>query len=150
MEQPDIAHAADVEREIVVAAPPDVVFAYFTDPERMCRWMGIKTELDPRPGGIYRVEVNGRDVALGEYVEVLPYSRVVFTWGWEDPDNPLRPGSSTVEVSLQPHNGGTVVRLRHSGLPEATRVEHGDGWVHYLSRLRIAAGGGDPGPDTGM
>ena len=150
MEQPDIAYSTDVEKEIAVAASPDVVFAHFTDPERMCRWKGVKAELDPRPGGIYRVDMNGRDIARGKYVEVVPYSRVVFTFGWEGPDNPVPPGSSTVEITLIPRDGGTVVRLRHTGLPEAAREPHAKGWDHYLERLRIVVDGGDPGPDHGM
>jgi uncharacterized protein YndB with AHSA1/START domain len=146
MEQPE-TESADVELEMVVAASPDVVFAHFTDPERMLRWKGIAAELDPRPGGIYRVDMNGRDVARGEYVEVVPYSRVVFSWGWEGPDHPLPPGSSTVEVTLQPFEGGTIVRLRHTGLSEAMRGPHRQGWEHFLPRLRTTAEGGDPGPD---
>ena len=151
MEQPEVAYSTDIEKEIVVAASPDVVFAHFTDPERACRWMGICADLDPRPGGIYRVDINGRDIARGEYVEVVPYSRVVFTWGWEATENPLRPGASTVEITLVPReDGATVVRLRHSGLPEPSREPHSKGWDHYLERLRIAVEGGDPGPDPQM
>jgi hypothetical protein len=42
------------------------------------------------------------------------------------------------------------VRLTHSGLPnEEERAGHEKGWNHYLGRLKIAAAGGDPGPDTG-
>jgi uncharacterized protein YndB with AHSA1/START domain len=147
VEQPETVVAADVEREIVVDATADVVFAHFTDPERMCHWMGVDAELDPRPGGTFRVNVNGRDVARGEYVEVVPNSRVVFTWGWEGPDHPVPPGSSTVEITLTPRGGRTVVRLRHTGLPAAMRAIHGEGWAHYLARLATVLEGGDPGPD---
>jgi uncharacterized protein YndB with AHSA1/START domain len=72
-----------VQREIRVEASPETVFPYFTDPERMVRWKGTEATLDPRPGGVYRVLVGGEHVARGEYVEVVPYSRVAFTWGWE-------------------------------------------------------------------
>ena len=137
-----------VEREVLVAAPPDLVFAYFTDPERMRTWMGVRCELQPRPGGVFRVDVNGRNTARGEFVEVVPYTRVVFSFGWEGADQPVPPGSSTVEVTLQPSQGGTLVRLRHHGLPEAAVEAHTQGWTHYLARLRIAAEGGDPGPDS--
>ena len=147
MEQPDATVSADVHREVVVDAPPEVVFAYFTEPERMQRWMGVSVDLAPRPGGGLSVDVNGRDVGRGEFVEVVPYSRVVFTWGWDSPGHPVPPGSSTVEVTLRPQDGGTVVHLRHTGLPESARADHGKGWEHYLSRLRVAAPGGDPGPD---
>ena len=72
-----------VRSELRIAAPPEVVFPYFTDPARMVEWMGVAALLDPRPGGTFRVEPNGRDVVLGEYVVVDPPHRVVFTWGFE-------------------------------------------------------------------
>jgi uncharacterized protein YndB with AHSA1/START domain len=136
-----------VEREVRIDAPPEVVFAYFTTPELMIRWKGIEAKLDAVPGGIYRVDINGSDVARGEYVEVVPHERVVFTWGWEGESNPVPPGSSTVEVTLVPDAGGTIVRLRHSGLAGGSADRHSEGWDHYLSRLAVAARGGDPGAD---
>lgn len=68
-----------LEREVRIAARPETVFSFFTDPVKFIRWKGIKATLDPRPGGIYRVDINGRDVVRGEYVEITSYSRVVFT-----------------------------------------------------------------------
>ncbi len=112
------------------------------------RWQGISAELDPRPGGIYRVNVTGRDIALGEYVEIVPNTKVIFTWGWESESSPVPPGSSTVEVTLTPDGTGTIVRLRHYGLPADQRDGHAEGWEHYLERLAIASEGRDPGPDS--
>ena len=136
-----------VEKTVRVAARPETVFPSFTDPEKMARWKGTKIDIDPRPGGLYRVNVNGRDVASGKYVEVTPNSKVVFTWGWEGKDQEVPPGASTVEVTLTPDGDGTVVRLRHYGLEGEQRERHAQGWAHYLSRLSIAATGGEPGPD---
>jgi uncharacterized protein YndB with AHSA1/START domain len=59
----------------------------------------IAALLDPRPGGTFRVEANGRDVVIGEYVEVDPPHRVVFTWGFEGADPFVAPGSTRVEDS---------------------------------------------------
>jgi len=136
-----------VEISIRIAANPETVFPFSTDPEKMLRWKGVEAALEPRTGGVYRVNM-GRYITRGEYVEVTPYSRVVFTWGWEDEGNPVPPGSSTVEVDLLEDGDGTIVRLRHCGLPtEQARELHGEGWTHYLARLILAAEGGDPGPD---
>lgn len=137
-----------VEREIRIRARPETVFPFFTDPELMVRWMGGSAELDPRPGGVCRVDINGRHVASGEFVEVSPPERVVFTWGWESEESPVRPGTSTVEVTLAADGEDTVVRLVHRDLPsEDSASSHSEGWGHYLDRLLIAGGGGDPGPD---
>jgi uncharacterized protein YndB with AHSA1/START domain len=135
-----------VTHEVHIEAEPETVFAFFTDPDKMIQWKGRRAELDPRPGGVYRVDVTGDHVARGEYVELDPPHRVVFTWGWEGGDA-VPPGSSTVEITLTEQAGGTLVRLEHRDLPETERAPHGHGWDHYLERLVVAAGGGDAGPD---
>lgn len=130
-----------VEVETWVRASPEVVFTFFTDSDKYRRWQGQKAELDPRPGGRYRVDMDGTNVARGEYVEVDPPRRVVFTWGFEG-SPVLPPGSSTVEVTLIPDGDGTIVRLRHSGLPdEDSRAQHAAGWQLYTQRLVAEAGG---------
>jgi uncharacterized protein YndB with AHSA1/START domain len=138
-----------VTREINVAAPPETVFPFFTDAERMTRWMGTEAELDARPGGVFNVAVHGSHIARGEYVEVDPPSRLVFTFGWEDQETAVPPGSSTVEITLTPDGEGTKVVLVHRDLPEGAAGPHGHGWDHYMARLEIAGAGGDPGPDRG-
>ena len=137
----------EVEREIRIVARPETVFAFFTDPAKMIQWKGTHATLDPRPGGIYRVSINERNIARGEYLEVVPFSRVVFTWGWEGEGQPLPPGSTTVEITLTADGEGTIVRLRHLGLPAEHREIHAEGWGHFLPRLMAAAEGRDPGPD---
>lgn len=136
-----------VVREVRIAARPDIVFAYFTDPDRLVRWQGVSANLDPKPGGVFQVRINSKHIARGEYVAVEPYRRVVFSWGWEG-EELVPPGSSTVEVTLRPDGDGTVLRLCHSGLPSAESVaSHAHGWEHYTTRLATVAGGGDPGID---
>jgi uncharacterized protein YndB with AHSA1/START domain len=136
-----------VTREVRIHARPDTIFPFFTDPELMVRWMGTSARLDPRPGGICWVDVDGVHVARGEFVEVSSPERVVFTWGWESGDIAVPPGSSTVEVTLVPDGDHTIVRLVHSRLPTDSANGHAAGWDHYLPRLEIVAAGGDPGAD---
>jgi uncharacterized protein YndB with AHSA1/START domain len=130
----------DVERHVV--GTPDEVFAYLTDPEKYTRWKGDRAELDPRPGGVYRVWMGRDAVALGEYVEVDPPTRVVFTWGWEGSED-VPPGSTVVEITLREDGDGTLLRLRHSGLPSDTDADlHREGWEMYVGRLMDVLGGG--------
>ena len=135
-----------VEHEVRIDASPETVFAYFTDPARIVRWMGSEATIDPRPGGICRLDINGA-VALGEFVQVSPPWRLVLTWGWEQRFLEVPPQSTGVEVSLTPDGEGTVVRLAHCRLPEGATAFHRVGWEHYLSRLAVVAGGGNAGPD---
>jgi uncharacterized protein YndB with AHSA1/START domain len=141
-----------VEREVRIAARPETVFEFLVDPEKQVLWMGRRAELDARPGGIYRVEINDQATARGEFVEVVPARKVLVTFGWEGQEagegaHDVPPGSSRVEVTLEPDGDGTLVRLRHYDLPEQAREMHGQGWELYLGRLAAAAAGGDPGPD---
>src|SRR3954452_18269609 len=96
-----------VEHELRVAARPETVFGYFTDPVRFVQWMGAEATLDPRPGGVCRVvfqpvasiaafdatfdddhrravgrlDPSGARVMAGEFVAVEPPRRIAFTWG---------------------------------------------------------------------
>jgi uncharacterized protein YndB with AHSA1/START domain len=142
------APADDLYRQDVrIEADPDIVFDFFVDREHMLRWMGVDAKLDATPGGEFRVDVNGRDVAVGEFVEVDRPNRVVFTWGWLGSDD-MPPGCSRVEVTLTPAGGGTLLRFEHRLVPADRVAQHADGWGHFLPRLAIAAGGGDPGADS--
>ena len=140
-----------VEREIAIAASPDTVWQFLVDPEKATAWMGQSATFDAKPGGIYRVEVIPGHTARGEFVEVDPPRRLVYTWGWEPGDkgdNAVPPGSSTVEIELTREGEGTMLRFVHRDLPSAEATQsHAHGWDHYLERLAIAAPGGDAGED---
>lgn len=139
---------ADVLEIIVhIAASPETVFPYFTDPNRYVLWMGERAVLEPVPGGPYWVRMRNGIEAAGEFVEVDPPKRIVFTWGWTE-DQSVPPGSTQVVITLEEEDGGTRVVLRHHGLPtDDQRDHHRAGWQMYLDRLGIRVTGGDPGPD---
>ena len=135
-----------VEHEVRISAPPKTVFSYLTDPVKLARWMGEAT-MDPRPGGVFRAETIDGSLLLGRFVAVEPYTRVVFTWGFETRVFGMPPQSTEVEVTLTPEDDGTTLRLVHRDLPEEAVEFHRVGWGHYLERLIVAGAGGDPGPD---
>jgi uncharacterized protein YndB with AHSA1/START domain len=137
-----------IVKEIYINAPPSLVFEFLTDTAKMLRWMGVSAEIDPRPGGLYRLDPNGRDIIRGEYVEVVPNSRIVFTWGWEEAGHSVPPGSTRVEIDLIPEGKGTRLRLTHRELPPETRENHAYGWAHYLERLKTVSEGREPEPDS--
>ncbi len=139
-------HDDRLECEVFIKAPPETVFPFLTDPDKITQWIGTEADSDPRPGGIYRVNVTGDNVAKGAFVEVTPNQRVVFTWGWEGGEA-VPPGASQVEITLTPQDSGTLVRLVHSGLSGEWLQRHGEGWDHYIARLEVAAAGGSAGVD---
>jgi uncharacterized protein YndB with AHSA1/START domain len=136
-----------VRRETHIPAPPAAVFAFLTDPEKILRWMGTEAWLEPQPGGIYLVNVTGARFARGAFREVVPVHRLAYSFGW-DGGEVVPPGSSTVEIDLIEQPDGTLLRLTHTGLPNAEQCAgHAEGWAHYIGRLAQVAAGRDPGPD---
>jgi uncharacterized protein YndB with AHSA1/START domain len=115
-------------------APPERVYAHFTDPDLMARWfcpnpdLPTTCELDVRPGGAWRV-VMGDWVVGGRYVEVVPASRLVFTFDWEHDDD----GPTTVTVVITEEPDGTRLVLAHE--ETGTDSGHHEGWVASFVRL---------------
>ncbi len=130
-----------------VDASPEEVWPYLTDGELWRRWQGVEARVEAVPGGVYRMEMADGSYASGKVVEVVPYRRIAFTWGWTGAPFALEPGSTRVEITLEPDGDGTLVRLVHRDLPDDLRAPHDQGWIHYLGRLAIAASGADPGED---
>ena len=131
-----------IEREIFISAPRERVFDFLVDPTLMAHWIGLFHQLEPRPGGIFQVEVSPGNVARGVFTEVTPPDRVAFTWGWVSRDPELAivpPGTSLVEIELVGKNGGTLLRLRHSRLPDAASDVHRERWAVHIGRLQAAA-----------
>lgn len=138
-----------VQRETHIAAPRASVFAFLTDPDKIVQWMGTEATTQTHPGGLYLLKGVGSSTARGAFREVVPVHRLAYSFGWEANDE-VPPGSSLIEIDLIEQDGGTLVRMTHSGLPtEAMRTSHDKGWAHYLGRLTSAAAGRDPGPDWG-
>jgi uncharacterized protein YndB with AHSA1/START domain len=138
---------AELVREIMIEATPETIWPFLTEPDHLIEWHGTVAEIDPQPGGVYRVLVGGKHQSAGTYVEVVPLQKVVFTFGWDEPGHPIPAGSTTIEITLHPEGDKTRVRLVHSGLPADAVDDHGHGWALYLDRLAVRASGGDPGPD---
>jgi uncharacterized protein YndB with AHSA1/START domain len=131
-----------VDQTVRIAAPPEVIFEYFVDPQKLVLWIGSRADLEASPGGRFWVDMNGTDVAAGQFIEIEPPTRVVFTWGWEKGGPPMAPGSSTVEVTLTPDGTDTVVRLIHRDIPNPFIESHGAGWSeHFATLVSLAAEG---------
>jgi uncharacterized protein YndB with AHSA1/START domain len=137
-----------VRRETHIAAPAATVFAFLTDPEKIIRWMGTEAAMETHPGGLYLINGIGGSTARGAFREVVPVHRLAYSFGWEGREK-VPPGSSLIEIDLIDQDGGTLLRMTHTGLPDAEQCAlHAWGWAHYFARLTVAAAGGDPGPDS--
>ena len=134
------------QKSVLVPLSADDTFALITEPDRLRRWQVITARVDLRAGGDYRWTIIPGHSVGGVITELEPGRRVVFTWGWEGSAD-LPPGSSTVTITLEPADGGTLVHLVHDGLAGEQLDSHAMGWEHYLGRLVRAAADGDAGDD---
>lgn len=136
-----------VDKRLVIAAPPTEVYALLTDATLLIEWMAPVAATDPRPGGLMTWTHHNGDTVRGEFVELVPDRRVVFTYGWEREDVGVPPGSTTVEIDLRPVPAGTELHLVHRWFEGPMADAHAGGWANYLNRLAVRARGDDPGPD---
>jgi uncharacterized protein YndB with AHSA1/START domain len=129
----------------VIKAPRDRVYAAWTDPAQLKQWFGpenVQTRdiiADAREGGEFRwdlINPEGEEMTIrGEFRELQPGKKIVFTWQWED-DEDWENHVSIVTVELTDHEGATELRLTHERLPsEALRDGHTQGWNSALDKL---------------
>lgn len=128
MTAPDVLTAS-----VRIAASPAAVFPYFTDSSLIVQWLGEWADLAPEPGGSFALDLGSVPVR-GEYVEIDPPHRVVFTWGVAGRDD-LPPGSTTVEIRLTADGPDTLVELFHHDLPADAFDSHLEGWKAKLGTL---------------
>ena len=91
---------AELVREVVIDASPSTIFPFLTDSTQHVLWMGTEAQIEARPGGTYRVLAQGVHPGVGTFVEVVPNLKVVFTFGWDEPNHPIPAGSTEVEIEL--------------------------------------------------
>lgn len=136
---------SDLTKSIWIDAPPEVVFEFFTDARKMRHWCGRDAELEPVPGGVYRVDMGEWGIVEGRFVRVEAPTFLSHTVpSAAGPGGP--PG--TIEVSITPEAGGSRVEVRQTGLAPPIDLIAGRGWDHHLARLSVAATGGVPGDDS--
>ncbi len=134
-----------IEREIVIDAPVERVWAALTTPEEIAGWFGDRAAVDLRPGGTaeFHWADYGSFHAAVERVE--PHSAFSYRWAREKDVAPTAGNSTLVEFTLTPEGAGTRLRVVETGfaslaLPEEERARHAadntEGWVHELDELR--------------
>ena len=134
-----------LEIKRLIKAPRDRVYAAWTDPAQLKQWFGpenVQTHnliADARVGGKFRWDLTNSEgekmTCQGEYLELQPDKKIVFTWQWED-DEDWENHVSIVTVELDDAEGGTELRLTHEQLPnEESRDGHTRGWNSALDKL---------------
>lgn len=133
-------------------APAERVFRALTDPQELSSWWGPhgfttpEIALDLRVGQGYRFTMQPPDGdpfhLSGEFLEVDPPSRLVFTFRWDEPDPDDR--ETVVTLTLTPTVGATELSLSQGRFATEERRElHRGGWTDSLEKLRalVESGG---------
>jgi len=121
-----------LERTVLIQAPREIVFSYFTDSARWARWWGKGSTIDPRIGGaVLLVQPGGMQVA-GEILEIDPPARLVFTYGYVS-GTPMPVGASLVTLRLEDDRQGTRLDLSHEFADEKVRDDFVQGWRFQFS-----------------
>ena len=128
-----------------INAPLERVFRAWSDPKILMIWWkagdayeASLAEVDFSEGGKYRlgmkhIESGNEHIVGGEYKEIIPNEKIVFSWAWEI-HNPEE--VSEVCVEFKTTENGTEVILTHSGFQtEASMNEHNKGWNACLEPL---------------
>jgi uncharacterized protein YndB with AHSA1/START domain len=133
----------ELTREIIIDASPDTVFSFLTEQEKMKEWFAEIVEADPKPGGVFHISTFDGIHCRGEFVDIVPNEKVVFTWGGVEN---LAPGESTVEISLKLKGQSTHLTLRHYNIRlKPSADSFGQGWKeHALPLLKDVAEGRKP------
>jgi len=134
-----------LELKCVLDAPRERIFETLTEPAELAKWWGPhgfttpEIEFDLRVGGGYRFTMQPPDSELfhlsGEFLEVDPPSRLVYTFRWEEPDPDDR--ETLVELSLDAVGDATEVSLSQGGFAAEARLAlHRSGWTDSFEKLR--------------
>jgi uncharacterized protein YndB with AHSA1/START domain len=134
-----------VEREILIEAPVDVVWRIVTEPDQIVQWFSDEAEFDLRPGGEGHLRFKGSDQYAIQVEAVEPPRRFAFRWAYAHDSRPRERSSMLVEFTLQQEADKTRVRVVESGFDKVDwsddemakyADDHGTGWSHHLGRLR--------------
>ena len=134
-----------LELQMVVDSPRERIFSALTESAELARWWGPhgftmpEIDLDLRVGGGYRFTMQppggNRFHLAGTFLEIEPPRRLVYTFGYEEPDPDDR--QTVVALSLETTGHVTAVSLSQGEFATEARLElHRSGWTDSLEKLR--------------
>jgi uncharacterized protein YndB with AHSA1/START domain len=141
---------SELRIERLIAAPPEQVFSYWTEPSLLVKWWGPegcdipRSEIDLRPGGRWTTTMcwpNGNEATVsGVYRKIDPPRRLEFTWAFHD-DKGERGHETLVAITCDEAPGGTrLVLLQREFQTKEQRDRHSEGWSSSFNKLATMPG----------
>ena len=133
-----------IEREIVIDAPPGVVWSIVTEARYVAGWFSDEAEIDLRPDGRMLLTWHEHGAYEGRVEKVDPPRLFAFRWQTRAAEF-SETVSTLVVMTLEPEGTGTRLRVVESGFatlpwPEDMRARYADenrnGWLAELEELR--------------
>lgn len=126
-----------------IRAPREIVFDAFVTEASIRQWQSPRgmsvaaSSMDARVGGRYRLEMRSREgtshCVAGTYRSIKRPEHITYTWQWE---TGASMPETLIEVDFVAKDGGTELRMKHSGFPAApARDGHEQGWSSCFNRL---------------
>jgi uncharacterized protein YndB with AHSA1/START domain len=134
-----------IEREILIEAPIDVVWAVLTEPEHVAGWFSHSAEIDLRPGGEATFDWREHGPARAWVERVEPPRTFAFRWVRAVGEEQRKDNSTLVEFTLAAERDHTRLRVVESGFRELAwsedkkaryAGENTQGWQLELDELR--------------
>ena len=136
-----------IDLTLTIQAPPERVFAAFTDQVLLESWFVRRAEVDPRPGGTFGCYWSKEHV-FGRFTAVESSSRIVI----EFDERPVADGETVLALTFTPAGAGTHLHFLQSGFPEGPGWDEllegmREGWPHALADLTVLLETGVPVED---
>jgi uncharacterized protein YndB with AHSA1/START domain len=129
-----VAHR--IEREILIEAPLDVVWAVVTQPEHISGWFSESVEIDLTPGGKLTLHWEGHGTRRGHVERVEPPHFFSFRWVVRPDEDVTEDNSTLVEFTLKAEGKSTRLKVVETGFPNREYFEeHSRGWDRELAEL---------------
>jgi len=134
-----------IEREVLIEASRERVWAVLTDPKHIAGWFGDKAEMDLRPGGraAFGWSEHGTFHAVVQRAE--PPGFLSYRWARDIDTQPVEGNSTLVEFSLTEIFAGTLLRVVETGFAslhaseaeqDKALQENTEGWQYELAELK--------------
>ena len=136
---------AQIEKEILIEAPVDVVWRIVTEPDQMDQWFSEKADYESRPGATGTIRMSARTTYNIHIESIEPNQRFTFRWAHPDGETADPRNSTLVEFTFHQQGDATLLRVVESGFEtvdwddDAKREffdGHDSGWPGLLKRAR--------------